>query len=108
TLPAHPRRMVDSVRPPTRRFPAWLAALALLLAAAAILAWQLSARFGPPDPHRAGMYQRTLAAVRESCLPPGPNVESYCRDQAALLLTFPECDADCVALARNIRHEPGR
>ena len=79
-----------------------------MLAAGVIFVWQLTARWAPPDPRRAGMYQRTLASVRESCVPPKPNVESYCRDQAALLLTYPECDADCVALARAIRHEPGR
>ncbi|HTO09380.1 MAG TPA: hypothetical protein VMR86_20170 [Myxococcota bacterium] len=100
--------MADSVRPPLARRPAWLAALALVLAAGAMVLWQLASRREAPDAHRAGMYQKTLASVRESCVPPKPNVESYCRDQAAFLLTFPECDADCVALARSIRHEPGR
>jgi hypothetical protein len=54
------------------------------------------------------MYQRTLANVRATCSPPAPAVESHCRDLAALLLDFPECDADCVALARRIRNEPTR
>jgi len=100
--------MVESVKVGARRGRVWLVVAVFLLATAGVLLWQLAARWGGPNEHRAEMYQRTLATVRESCSPPKPNLDSYCRDEAALLLEFPECDAACVALARAIRHEPGR
>ena len=100
--------MAESVNVPPRRGRAWLVVAVFVLATAGILLWQIAARRGSPNEHRAEMYQRTLATVRDSCSPPKPSLDSYCRDQAGLLLEFPECDAECVALARAIRHEPGR
>jgi len=100
--------MIESVSRPPPRSRVWLVVGLLVLAIAGVLVWQLAARRGSPNPHRVEMYQRTLATVRDSCSPPKPDLEGYCRDQAALLLEFPECDADCVALVRAIRHEPAR
>ena len=100
--------MVDWAHPSANRPGPWLVVALFVLATAGILVWQIAARSGSPNQHRAEMFHRTLATVLESCSPPKPNLDSYCRDQAALLLEFPECSADCVALARAIRHEPGR
>lgn len=86
----------------------WLVPIAFLLALAAALLWHNAARLGAPNPHRGEMYQRTLENARSFCEPAKPGLESYCRDQASLLLEFPECDPACVALARRIRGEPAR
>jgi hypothetical protein len=102
--------MVDSdFRRRSQRSRKWLVLAVLLLAlAAAVWVWHATANRRAPDPHRGEMYQRTLESVRSTCLPPKAGVESYCRDQALLLLEFPECDSACVALARKIRGEPTR
>ena len=100
--------MIDSVSRPPRRGRAWLVVALLLLAAGGFLLWQFAAQWGAPNPHRVEMYQRILDNLRASCVPPKPTLEGYCRDQAALLLEYPECDADCAALVRAIRHEPAR
>jgi hypothetical protein len=98
--------MDDRVRSKSAR--GWLISLALLAALALVVLWQVASKMRVPDPHRVEMYQRTLETVRSSCAEPKPAVKSYCRDQAALLLEFPECDAECVALARRVRGEPTR
>jgi hypothetical protein len=103
-------RMIDSARHGANRPGRWLTLWLLILggAAAALLVWQ-GARFErAPDKHRVEMYQRTLESVRTTCFPPKAGVESYCRDQALLLLEFPECDPSCVSLARKVRGEPTR
>jgi hypothetical protein len=86
----------------------WLVLIAVLTAVTGALLWQSVSRWSAANPHRGELYQRTLENVRATCSPPKPGVESYCRDQALLLLDFPECDAACVALARKIRGEPTR
>jgi hypothetical protein len=102
--------MLDSANSKPRRGRRALALWVLLLALALTAAWmwQRATQRGESDPHRGELYQRTLESVRASCFPPKPGVESYCRDQALLLLEFPECDPECVALARKIRGEPTR
>jgi hypothetical protein len=89
-----------------RRVGFWLAALAVAFIAAWV--WQGVARRRAPEPGRGEMYQRTLENLRAFCDPPKPELESYCREQAGAVLDFPECDADCVSLARRVRHEPTR
>jgi hypothetical protein len=87
---------------------AWLIPLALLVAVAIALMWQITSRSRAPNPKRGELYQRTLENVREFCDPQHAGLESYCRDQATALLEFPECDPACVSLARRIRREPTR
>jgi len=89
-----------------RGFVLWLLMLAVVLTGAWL--WQIASRKQTQDAHRAEMFQRTLESVRSACFPPKAGVESYCRDQALLLLEFPECDPACVALARKVRNEPTR
>lgn len=86
----------------------WLTSLALLAALALAILWQAASKTRARDPHRVEMYQRTLETVRSSCAEPKPALKSYCRDQAALLLEFPECDPECVSLVRRVRGEPTR
>jgi hypothetical protein len=102
--------MMDSAEQRTKRPARWLGLwfLVVALALAAAWMWQRATQRSQSDPHRGEMYQRTLESVRASCFPPKPGVESYCRDQALLLLEFPECNPACVALARKIRGEPTR
>jgi len=102
--------MTNSAEERTKRAGRWLALWLVILAVALTAAWvwQGAARRRVQDPHRGEMYQRTLESVRTICFPPKPGVESYCRDQALLLLEFPECDPSCVALARKVRGEPTR
>ena len=91
------------------RSAAWLVAALSLLAAAGVWLWQSAPhRWAEPDLQRGEMYQRALANVRASCEPLKPDLETYCREQATLLLGFPECDAECVVLVRSIRREPRR
>jgi hypothetical protein len=85
----------------------WVIA-ALLLGMAALWAWQVHLRARAPNPQRVELFNRTYASVLESCRPPKAALEAYCRDQATLLLDYPECDEACVALVREIRREPGR
>ena len=87
---------------------AWLAAGALALALVAIWSWQQATRRGVSSQHRVEMYREALENVRSRCVPPRAGLESYCRDHATLLLDYPECDPECVALVRQIRGEPTR
>lgn len=53
-----------------------------------------------PETERRAFYLRTLETLRTTC---GENPEEpladTCREQAELVLRFPDCDADCRALA---------
>jgi|SoimicmetaTmtHMA_FD_contig_31_3303517_length_671_multi_3_in_0_out_0_2 hypothetical protein len=80
----------------------------VLLGIVAIGSWQLAARSGGSPQHRAEMYREALENVRARCVPPRSGLESYCRDHATVLLEYPECDPECVALVRQIRGEPTR
>ena len=99
---------VPAGRQRSRRELVWVVVIALLVVLAATRVWHCAAQQRSPDQRRAEMYQRTLETARSTCTPPKPGLESYCRDQATLLLEFPECDPACVALARRIRGEPTR
>ena len=84
----------------------WGLVAAGAVAVVAIVAFGLRRPAG--DAQRAALYAKTLEAVRTTCVPVTAATESYCRDQANLLLDFPECDAECVRLARQVRREPRR
>ena len=53
-----------------------------------------------PEAERVALYERTLANVQSVCVSPDLALDEYCRDQARILLEFPECDADCREQAR--------
>lgn len=86
----------------------WLVVGLLALAVVGGWAWQQASRRGGSPQHRAEMFQQALQNVQARCVPPKAELESYCRDHATLLLDYPECDAECVALVRRIRNEPTR
>lgn len=52
-----------------------------------------------PEAARTAAYERTLENVRTVCAAPELALEDYCREQAVLLLEFPECDEACHELA---------
>jgi hypothetical protein len=82
--------------------------LVTALLVGALTLYRLYGSHTPPDPRRAELYHRTLDAVHGLCEPAKPELESHCREQAALLLDFPECDRSCVELVRRVRREPSR
>jgi len=55
-------------------------------------------------PERLALYDRTLRTLVSQCngakRPSG--LEDFCREQAELVLQFPDCDAACRALARSL------
>ena len=87
---------------------AWLAVGALVLGLVAIWSWQQTVRRDSSPQHRVEMYREELENVSTRCVPPKPDLDSYCRDHATLLLEYPDCDPACVALVRQIRGEPTR
>jgi len=100
---------MDSRRLQTARIGrAWLAAGALVLALVGGWAWQRAGRRDGSLQGRLEMYQEAMENVRSRCVPPAAGLDGYCRDHATLLLDYPECDAECVALVRQIRGEPTR
>ena len=52
-----------------------------------------------PPRERAALYERTLANLRELCRA-SDRPREFCKDQATLLLSLPECDQACHADAR--------
>lgn len=52
-----------------------------------------------PADERAALYRRTRANVETVCASQDLALEEYCRDQARLLLEFPECDDACREMA---------
>lgn len=91
---------------------ALLAALALLLVVAA-WGWiqdrdrrELSRL--PPESRR-GLYERTMANLTAICSgSDARKVEGFCREQAALALRLPECDAACERISRQHLVNPTR
>jgi hypothetical protein len=99
-----PGRGAETARPWRALWP-----LALALVLAIVWVWHNAAvKQEAENRRRDELYRRTLENVQSVCRAPEPGLESYCRAQAALLLEYPECDPDCVALAREVRGEPAR
>jgi hypothetical protein len=62
-----------------------------------------------PDGERRALYERTLENLRSVCaLPESGDLQSFCRQQAELIVDLPECDAACRDLARDHRQRPSR
>lgn len=54
----------------------------------------------PPESRR-GLYERTMANLTTICSgPDARRVEDFCREEAALALRLPECDASCERISR--------
>ena len=87
----------------------WGAAL-LCLAAFAGLSYLQSEREASsmramPEGERKALYERTMETLRTVCSGEHASaVPDLCRDQAELVVSFPECDDACRELAR--RHQP--
>ncbi len=54
-----------------------------------------------PAPLQQEMYRRTYDELATVCSTQ-PGLDDHCRDEADLLLRFPQCDADCRALAQRV------
>lgn len=53
-----------------------------------------------PEPERRALYERTLVTLRSVCNGSrGEQLWEFCREQADFIVTLPECDASCRALA---------
>jgi len=95
-----PERASGAPRPTLR--PMVLAAF--VLAAVAIWIWSQGAERrgfrGLPADERKAVYLRTLENLQTVCASPDLALEEYCREQARVLLAFPECDASCREIAR--------
>jgi len=64
---------------------------------------------GLPEPERRALFERTLENLRSTCARDGKNgLEAYCREQAELVIDFPECDTACESLAEPYRSLPTR
>jgi len=62
-----------------------------------------------PPVERAALYHRTLDNLRSVCGgEPRHELRDLCRGQAQLALLLPECDAACLATAREVLRTPTR
>jgi hypothetical protein len=93
--------------------PHWTWILLLLLIA--LLAWLWQRQEAPrwtqelTERERAALYERTLQNLKSVCHEPvEPARVGFCREQATLIRTLPECDADCQTLAQHFAPSPTR
>lgn len=87
----------------------WGTILLCLAAFAGISFWEserdASSVRSMPEGERKALYERTMETLRTVCSGEHASaVPDLCRDQAELVVTFPECDDACRELAR--RHQP--
>lgn len=93
--------------------------LTLLLAVLGALAlmflwswWQYASErdaiVGIPGAERKAFYDRTLETLRTTCSSTSEGLNSYCADQADLVVQFPECDQACRELAQSRKERPTR
>lgn len=62
-----------------------------------------------PAAERAALYERTRATLAGPCrTAEGPVLTEHCRAQAELIVRFPECEAECRALAAHHMPRPTR
>jgi hypothetical protein len=78
-------------------------AIAFAVALLGLVMWFLTRVPGSlqnlPPRERTALYERTLANLHDVCRASGRPRE-FCKDQATLLLSLPECDQACQADAR--------
>jgi hypothetical protein len=109
--------LIQEGRPRSRARVAWRRASIVLVGlgiAAALVLWtcnrgeeQRTVSRLPVD-ERAAIYAREIAAFETLCgeQPRRDALEERCRERAAFLVKFPECDARCRALARSHSQPP--
>ena len=62
-----------------------------------------------PTLERRALYERTRETLRSSCSQALElDVAEHCREQAAFITRFPECNAECRELAAHYAHRPSR
>jgi hypothetical protein len=84
----------------------WGIVLAFVIVAVPFALW-LQAESGKqrairelPEAERKALYERTLSTLETTCALRGSDgLAKYCRDQAELIVRFPECDRRCNASA---------
>jgi hypothetical protein len=94
----------------------WRALVAVgLIALATLLAYVLFPRERTeeirdlPSSERAALVARTVTTLRTTCArAAGPDLASYCAEQAAVIAPLPECDASCRELAARFIPKPTR
>ena len=107
TVPVSARRRDVEVEregwPPYLRGMMWL--LLALLAWTALLAWRehrvKADILGLPAPARHAVYTHAVDELRSICTAE-PGLHDHCAAQAAFVLNFPDCDADCRTLAGRV------
>jgi hypothetical protein len=89
-----------------------IASLCVLLLAASVWAWWLHRDdvLQLPEPERRALYQHTLDTLDAFCDPTKglTGLDAYCRQQAELIVQFPECNPACWARADRHRPQPSR
>ena len=82
---------------------------------AALLAWLWQRQYDPrwslelAERERVALYERTLQNLKTVCREPNdPAQARFCRDQATLIRSLPECDAACQDLAQRFEPRPTR
>ncbi|MBK7156953.1 MAG: hypothetical protein IPH72_35195 [Sandaracinaceae bacterium] len=75
-------------------------AVALLIGLSAWRAMRPSRAIeGLPAAERRALYDRTIESLATVCRSHQVGLADFCRDQAELVVRFPECDATCRAVA---------
>lgn len=92
--------------PRLRRTLAWAGLGVALGGLAAYVVWEEGAvdraiRALPPEERRA-QFLRTEEELRTVCADPPQALRARCREQAAFLLRFPECGAECRCLVERL------
>jgi hypothetical protein len=90
-----------------QRIQTWLVGWLIFAAVAALAVWlhtrtthELQAL---QQSERAALYSRTLDTLKGPCSHAlDPSLTNYCREQAAFITRFPECDTECHALAARV------
>jgi hypothetical protein len=98
-----------------RRFAATVVIVVLaVVTICGVLVWNSGAEWRaigrlPPEERRP-LYERTLRTLQSPCgtQKARNGLEDFCRDQAAFILKFPECDKACQVLARAHLSSPSK
>jgi hypothetical protein len=82
---------------------AGLSAMLLAAVLVAFTVWQATrlddAVEAMPPSERRALYERTRDSLATTCRAPAEALVPFCREQAELVLRFPECDRTCRTLA---------